>query len=194
MEYYYGDIYISHTKRIEITMSHLTFKIVELIKKSNPEQTHSIEIMHYALSIILNTLFIIITSLCIGGLTGQLKETFLALSSCMLLRMSSGGVHLKSARSCNIVSIFICSLIPHITYLIHNHIIWINLFSLLVMILCAPNPDANAQIPKEWYLGLKIISIILVSLNFWIHSSVIGLAFLVQSFTVIIPLQRRPIK
>lgn len=34
------------------------------------------------------------------------------------------------------------------------------------MILCAPNPDANAQIPKEWYLGLKIISIILVSLNF----------------------------
>lgn len=26
-------------------MSHLTFKIVELIKKSNPEQTHSIEII-----------------------------------------------------------------------------------------------------------------------------------------------------
>lgn len=128
MEYYYGDIYISHTKRTEIIMNHLSLKIVEFIKKSNPEQTHSIEIMHYALSIIMNTLLIIMTSLCIGGLTGQLKETFLALFSFILLRMSSGGVHLKSARACNIVSIFICSLIPHITYLIHNHLIWINLF------------------------------------------------------------------
>lgn len=109
-------------------MNHLSLKIVEFIKKSNPEQTHSIEIMHYALSIIMNTLLIIMTSLCIGGLTGQLKETFLALFSFILLRMSSGGVHLKSARACNIVSIFICSLIPHITYLIHNHLIWINLF------------------------------------------------------------------
>lgn len=175
-------------------MNLLALRIVEVIKKSNPEQTHSIEIMHYALSIILNTLFIIITSLCIGGLTGQLKETFIALFSFILLRMSSGGAHLKSARSCNIVSIFICSLIPHITYLIHNHFIWINLFSLLVMILFAPNPDANAIIPKEWYLGLKVISITLVALNFWIHSSVIGLAFLFQSFTVIIPLQRRSLR
>jgi accessory gene regulator B len=40
-------------------------------------------------------------------------------------------------------------------------------------------------------LGLKLISIILVSLNFWISSSVIGLSFLFQSFTVIIPLLRR---
>lgn len=62
------------------------------------------------------------------------------------------------------------------------------------MILCAPNPDANAQIPKEWYLGLKLLSIILVFLNFRLHSPVIGLAFLVQSFTVIIPLQRRTIR
>jgi accessory gene regulator B len=172
-------------------MNLLALKIVEGIKKSNPEQTHSIEVMHYALNIILNTLLVIITSLCIGELTGQLKGTFLALCSFALLRMSSGGAHFKSARSCNIVSIFICSLIPHITYLIHNHLIWINLFSLLIMILFAPNPDANAQIPKEWYLGLKLISIILVSLNFWISSSVIGLSFLFQSFTVIIPLLRR---
>ncbi|WP_339319734.1 accessory gene regulator B family protein [Paenibacillus sp. FSL R10-2734] len=175
-------------------MNLLALRIVEVIKKNNPEQTHSIEIMHYALSIILNTLLIIVTSLCIGGLTGQLKETFFALFSFILLRMSSGGVHLKSARSCNIVSIFICSLIPHITYLIDNHLVWINLFSLLVMILFAPNPDANAQIPKEWNLGLKVISITLVALNFWIYSSVIGLAFLFQSFTVIIPLQRRSLR
>ncbi|MEK4261563.1 MULTISPECIES: accessory gene regulator ArgB-like protein [Paenibacillus] len=175
-------------------MNLLALKIVEVIKKNNPEQTHSIEIMHYALSIILNTLFIIMTSLCIGGLTGQLKETFLALCSFGLLRASSGGAHLKSVWACNIISIFICSLIPHIANLIHNHFIWINLFSLLVMILFAPNPDGNAQIPKEWYLGLKVISISLVALNFWFHSSVIGLSFLLQSFTVIIPLQRRPLR
>ncbi|WP_313639791.1 accessory gene regulator B family protein [Paenibacillus sp.] len=174
-----------------MTMNHLAFRIVSAIKKTNPEQTHSIEVMQYALSIILNTLFIITVSLLIGGFTGQLMGTLIALLSFGLLRMCSGGAHLKTARACNITSIFICSLIPHLTSLSHSYLIWINLFSLISMVLFAPNPDRNAQLSKDWYLGLKLLSIMLVLSNFWINSSVIGLAFFIQSLTVIIPLQGR---
>lgn len=70
-----------------MTMNHLAFRIVSAIKKTNPEQTHSIEVMQYALSIILNTLFIITVSLLIGGFTGQLMGTLIALLSFGLLRI-----------------------------------------------------------------------------------------------------------
>lgn len=172
-------------------MNHLAYKIVSTIKRNNPEQTHSIEVMQYSLSIILNTLLIILGSLLIGGLTGQFINTLLALLSFGLLRLCSGGAHLKTATACNIVSIFICSLIPHLAFLLHNYLLWVNIFCLILMLIFAPNPDANAQIPKEWYLGLKLLSALLIVLNFWIHSSVIGLAFFVQSLTVIIPYLRR---
>lgn len=172
-------------------MNHLAFRIVSAIKKTNPEQTHSVEVMQYALSIIMNTLFIIIASLLIGSFTGQLQETFIALISFGWLRMCSGGAHLKTARACNITSILICSLIPHLAFHVHNYLIWINLFSIISMALFAPNPDRNAQLPTNWYLGLKLLSIMLVLANFWIYSSVIGLAFFIQSLTVIIPVQGR---
>lgn len=173
-------------------MNLLAYKIVSAIKKNNPEQTHSIEVMQYSLSIILNTLFIILCSLLIGGFTGQFKATSLALLSFGVLRLCSGGAHLKTATACNIVSIFICSLIPHIALLLHNyHLVAINIICLVLMLIFAPNPDANAQIPKEWFLGLKFLSVLMIVLNFWIHSSVIGLAFFIQSLTVIIPFRRR---
>lgn len=172
-------------------MNLLAKKIVLAIKKNSPEQTHSVEVLQYSLSIILNTLFIIVCSLLIGALTGQFKATLFVLLSFGLLRLCSGGAHLRTSTACNIVSIFICSLIPHIAFLLHNHQLWINIICLILMLLFAPNPDANAQIPKEWYLGLKLLSALLIVLNFWVQSSVIGLAFLIQSFTVIIPFRRR---
>lgn len=171
-------------------MNLLAFRIVSVIKKTAPEQTHSIEVMHYALSIILNTLSILIISLLIGSLTGQFKETLIALISFGCLRMCSGGAHLKTASACNITSILICSSIPHIAFHLHNYLFWMNLFSVVCMACFAPHPDRNAQLPKEWYLGLKLLSIMLVLANFWMYSSVIGLAFFIQSLTVIIPVQR----
>lgn len=171
-------------------LNSLALKISLAIKKTNPEETVSVEVMQYALSIILNTLLTFIVSLSIGLILNNLKETLIFYISLSLLRVFSGGVHLKSATACNIVTILICSMTPYLFQLTDTILWFVTAFSLILVLLFAPNPDKNTQIPVKWYPSLKLISVIMVCLNFFIASSVIGLAFLVQSVTII-PWKRR---
>ena len=172
-------------------MNILSYKIASIIKQANPQETSSIEVMQYALNIILNSLVIVISSLFIGWLTGSFAGTATALFGFAFLRFMSGGKHLKTATACNIISITLCSSLPHLTFLVENHLWIINMSSLILMLLFAPNPDANVQIPVRWYPFMKIISVLMVASNFFILSSVLGLAFLAQSLTVISLARRR---
>lgn len=166
-------------------MNTLANKIAVAIKMKNPEETHSIEMMQYSLGIILNTLLIVIATATFGLLTGHFTQFMTFLLSCSLLRLTSGGFHLKTATACNIFSILLCTLTPYFFSFSGPILLLVNIASLLIMLLFAPNPDKNARIPTRLFPFLKIISVLLVSLNFFIHSSVIGLAFIVQSLTVI---------
>lgn len=166
-------------------MNTLSLKIASMIKQANPEETGSIEVMQYALNIILNSLLIIALSLLIGWTTGHFADTALALLSFALLRVLSGGRHLPNAFSCNLFSITLCSLIPQIAFLFRDHAGIINLISLLLMLLFAPAPDVNARIPLRWYPRMKLLAVLTVGLNFFLLSPVIGLTFLAQSLTVI---------
>ncbi|QWU14751.1 accessory gene regulator B [Paenibacillus sophorae] len=171
-------------------MEILSYKIAKAIKKANPLETQSIEIMQYSLSIIINTLFIFLSSAILSLFFGTLLQTITVFFSLSLLRLCSGGVHFKTSRACNLFSIFLCVSIPILSNYL-TEIIWIcNLTSLVIMILFAPNPDVNSQIPKRLYPYLKIASVILVLFSLCNNSPVIGLAFFIQSLTVI-PLRRR---
>ncbi|WP_249899725.1 accessory gene regulator B family protein [Paenibacillus sp. PK3_47] len=171
-------------------MNTLSYRIASLIKQANPQETSSIEVMQYALNIILNSLLIVTGSLFIGLLTGSLPTTAAALFSFGIIRFFSGGRHLTTAAACNIFSITLCASIPHLAFLIENHLWIINIICWIIMLIFAPNPDANANIPLHWYPWMKVIALLLVSANFFVHSAVIGLAFLVQSLTLI-PMKRR---
>lgn len=166
-------------------MNSLAIKISAAIKRANPEETCSEEIMQYALNIILNTLLTITASLVIGRLLNNFTETLIFYICFSILRVCSGGFHLRTATACNIVTTLICVLTPFFLNSTGSSLWIINAFSLIIMFLFAPNPDKNAQIPLRWFPGLKMASIALVGINFIIGSSVIGLAFLVQSLTVI---------
>ncbi|MBW4081787.1 accessory gene regulator ArgB-like protein [Paenibacillus sp. S150] len=166
-------------------MNILANKIAVAIKRANPEQTHSIEIMQYSLGILLNTLFSFAVSLLIAWLTGKTAETLLFFFSFAILRMCSGGFHLKTALACNTVSIVLCTTLPHFSVLPANIVIILNCFNLLTMLLFAPSPDVNVKISATAAPLLKAISVLLVGCNFFIGSSVIGLAFFTQSLTVI---------
>ncbi|WP_379128870.1 accessory gene regulator ArgB-like protein [Paenibacillus sp. sgz500958] len=166
-------------------MNTLAYKIALMIKRANPEQTHSVEVMNYALGIILNTMFIIVISGLIGLITGAWHETMLFLCAFSILRLCSGGFHMKTARACNVISILLCTITPYFSSLLDETVFGINLFCLTAMILFAPQPDIHSQIPKKLYPTLKILSVLLVGSNFVLNSSVIGLAFLAQSLTVI---------
>lgn len=171
-------------------MNSLALKISTAIKKANPEETGSIEVMQYSLNIILNTLLMLVSSAVIGWFINNLTATLLFFVSFSFLRVCSGGFHLRTATACNIVTTLLCVLIPFFLHFSGSKLLLINATSLIIMIFFAPNPDKNAQIPLHWYPGLKAASIAIVSLNFFIGSSVFGLAFLVQSLTVI-PWRRR---
>ncbi|MDF9840459.1 accessory gene regulator B [Paenibacillus sp. PastF-1] len=166
-------------------MNTIPNRIAVAIKRANPEETSSVEVMQYSLGIILNTLFIIIATATVGLLTGHFGKFMTFLLSCSILRLTSGGFHLKTARACNLFSIGLCTLIPYLFSFSGMTLTIINIISLLIMLLFAPNPDKNARMPLRIYPLLKLLSVLLVILNFFIHSSVIGLAFIVQSLTVI---------
>lgn len=166
-------------------MNSLAYKISVAIKRANPEETCSVEIMQYALNIILNTCLTLIFTIGLGSLLHNLTETMIFYISLSVLRVCSGGFHLKTAAACNIVTALICVLTPYLIDITGASIWIINVLSFIIVFFFAPNPDKNAQIPLRWFPGLKMASIALVGINFVIGSSVIGLAFLVQSLTVI---------
>lgn len=172
-------------------MNMLSYKLAVAIKQANPQETSSIEVMQYALNIILNSLLIVIISLLIGWFTGKLPDTALSLTSFALLRFFSGGRHLKTAAACNLFSITLCSLLPHISYLIQDYLWIFTTTSLMLMLVFAPNPDVNAQIPHHLYKWMKLVSVLMVTSNLFVSSSVIGLAFFAQSLTVITLKNRR---
>ncbi|WP_420800401.1 accessory gene regulator ArgB-like protein [Paenibacillus piscarius] len=171
-------------------MNSLANRIAVSIKEANPEETHSVEVMEYSLGIILNTLLIIVCTAIIGLFLGHFAECTAFLFCFCILRLSSGGFHLKTALACNIVTTLLSTILPTFVTL-STSALWIaNILSLIIIITFAPNPDKNARIPASIYPLLKLVSIAIVLSNFFLHSAVIGLAFLIQSLTVI-PWTRR---
>ncbi|WP_179036357.1 accessory gene regulator ArgB-like protein [Paenibacillus sp. URB8-2] len=171
-------------------MNSLANKIATAIKKTNPEQTCSIEVMQYSLGIILNTTLILFMTMIIGGATGHLTDSLIFLFSFALLRFCSGGFHLKTPASCNIVTTLLSTITPQLFTLTNRSLLILNIISFIIMMLFSPNPDRNAQIPTKLYPALKIFSLLLIGYSIFSRSPVIGLAFFVQSLTVI-PLVRR---
>lgn len=173
------------TKGIDSTMINLAYKIASAIKRANPGQTSSVAVMQYSLIILLNTLSIIASALLIGWAMGSFLQTLLALCSLMLLRMLSGGSHLKTARGCYIVSVALCVGIPLLPAVGDGNIWVMTVFSATVMLIFAPNPDRNARLQQEWLPYLKILSILLVCSNFALESQIMGWAFFIQALTTI---------
>lgn len=128
-------------------------------------------------------MFIIAASLVIGALTGSFKATLLAIISLLIIRFVSGGPHINSVWGCNIVSILICTVVPHVPMFFP--LLIVNIISFVIMLVFSPQPDKNAKMPTRLYPYLKIISVILVFFNFFIQSNVIGLIFLFQAIIII---------
>lgn len=166
-------------------MTTLAYRLAEKIKQSNPEQTHSIAVMQYSLSIILNTVSIILVSMAIGWLNGKFLATGLALISIMGLRMMSGGFHMKTMRGCLIVSVMLVVGIPLIPSINVEMMGLLTTFTAILMVVFAPAVDRNTSLRKDIMPYLKLLSVITVCSNFLIGSQVIAWAFLIQALTTI---------
>ncbi|WP_167747185.1 accessory gene regulator ArgB-like protein [Cohnella luojiensis] len=159
--------------------------IAEAIKKVEPEKTASIAVMKYSLEVIIQTLLTLLYIGIIGILTDALTETMFGALGFVVLRFFSGGLHLRTAIHCSITSTILISIAPHIP-LNGKWIIIVTGVSFVLMLCFAPsNIERHARIPKKYFPFLKLISTLIVALNFFFLESYLAMVFLFQAITTI---------
>ncbi|MDT9725411.1 accessory regulator AgrB [Xylanibacillus composti] len=155
------------------------------LKKINPEETASVEVMKFGLAVLLNGSFILIISLLIGLGTGQFVGTLHVLAALALLRSVSGGYHLPTSEWCILISTAIITIIPHLP-INSQWCILLTSSSLVLVLLFAPSKIENqTRIPRKYFPLLKVIATLMVASNFLFMSSAIAAAFFVQSVLLI---------
>lgn len=160
-------------------------RIAVKLKEANPKETASVEVMRYALIGIIHNAITFATAFLIGLLLGELLGTFLAAVSFMALRFVSGGYHFKTPLSCFIFSTIIFISIPFIT--LNSDAYWIvNTISLVLAAIFAPsNIKEHIQVSEKYFPLFKLISVLIVGINYFFLHPVITLALFAQSVTLI---------
>lgn len=167
-----------------IEIERISLKIAQSIKDANPEETKSVEVMAFSISILINFFSVLTASMIIGYLFGKLEDTLESFFSLFILRSFSGGLHAKTLVGCFAASTIIFISSPFIP-INENNIIILNIISLILVLMFAPNSNERNNIPENWHPFLKVISCIIVISNFFIGSAVIAVTFFIQSLLLI---------
>ena len=141
-------------------------KIAESIKRANPDETASIEVMSYALTNIIHSGTIIAGSLLISLPLGIFMETLVALFWFMWLRVLTGGFHYKSLHTCAIFSVtavLLCPYIARVPFLL----LWIDYTSAALLLVFSPAQN-KSKVPNGW---LKVFSLLAIALNMIVFKS-----------------------
>ncbi|MGG1444977.1 accessory gene regulator B family protein [Brevibacillus laterosporus] len=163
--------------------------IAHKIRDANPEENVSATVLAYSLAIQLNGLAIIISSLTIGILTNRTLDTFIALVSFSLLRLVSGGYHAKNMTMCYLISTVIISFIPHLQ-IDKNVLLYFNIITFMLVAIYAPRSKERNNISLSTLPYLKIASILLVCVGFYLDNSVVSLSLFAQAITLTPVLER----
>jgi len=152
----------------------------------------SVDVIHYALNVVGNTVSIVLLSLLVGWMTGELPGTALALISFALIRTFSGGYHLKSGLFCIFASTAVLSAIPHVPLNDPGVLIATSVASLLFLFFAPSNLDQYARISPKYYPLLKILTTAAVASNLLIRSDVLAVVFLLQGVSLLFKSQTEP--
>lgn len=141
----------------------------------------------FSLTIVLNTLVIIIVVLGIGALTGRFSEAAVIFFGFVFLRFFSGGFHLPSSGLCNAFSIITFSILMHLPMVYWNGGLIVNLISLLLALIYAPTKDIMAlnRLGPKYTVHFKIATVLIILSNFWIQSPALALAFIAQTLSLL---------
>ncbi|HEY0828336.1 MAG TPA: accessory gene regulator B family protein [Bacilli bacterium] len=160
-------------------------RIALAIKAANPEETNSVAVMKWELSLIIHLVSIFIACSVVGLLTGKIEDTIIAFLAFVGIRFLSGGKHMKSLEGCLVVSVILISIIPHIP-ISSRYILPINIFNAVSMALFAPLIREQTNISNRAIPYFKLVTILLVSSNFLVNSLVLSLAFMSQALLIIL--------
>lgn len=166
----------------------LSYRIAAYIKGCNEEETASIEVMKYSLSLILNNLSVFACTALIGYFLGVLDKALIAYGSFALLRFFSGGYHHKSLDWCVVLSVMLfigISFVP----VSSTVAIVLTVLALILVGYLAPNNMRNTTISPRIIPYFKMVSCFIVALSLLFHSDVMTLAIFSQS-VLLIPTRR----
>jgi len=144
-------------------------------------QAPSVDVIEYALKIVVNAVSITALTLMIGTITGEFERTVIMLVVFAAFRFITGGYHLKSGVFCVIVSTAALSLVPLINLSAGMANILTLAACIVVAIFAPSNFDKYAWISDRHYSKLKALALVIVSSNFLIGSDVLALTYILQA-------------
>lgn len=155
--------------------------IVEVV----PEYGDQMGKIRHSIAFLLNVIPIILLSSTIGLLTGKFLEMWIALAAFGLLRQTSGGIHLRSSEMCIVFSTVGATIISFSDFNVLV-IITMTALSMILVLLFAPSRiEGRTLFPKKNFIYLRVFSVFIVCINFYVQSSVIASAFFIQSLMLI---------
>ncbi|MEK3794127.1 accessory gene regulator B family protein [Paenibacillus sp. FSL R7-0204] len=161
-------------------------KLAFTIKNIVPEHPASHAVLKFAISVVLNVVFIIGLTLVVSLLTGRTSEALQILISFAVLRQVSGGAHLRSGTACILFTATLFTVLS-LVEVSSLYVMLMNGTSLLIVLWLAPiGIERQTRIPSRHWPKLRILALLLVAANIVIGSSVIAASFLAQSISLII--------
>ncbi|WP_183040992.1 accessory gene regulator B family protein [Salipaludibacillus neizhouensis] len=137
----------------------------DLIKRINPDETDSVEVLVFGFTIIFNLLFTFLLLFITGFLLDHLFILLQVAVSFMVLRMLTGGAHLDHSLACSLTSILIIlafSFFPISSILIYTYLIII----VLLVIIYAPYYEPHQVThSKEWEFKKKQLAYLWLALS-----------------------------
>lgn len=166
---------------IEVLSNRLAIKLKEI----NPEETASVEVMSYALQGILHNVVTVLAAVVVGSVFDQFWDTLLAAICIAMLRWVSGGFHFKSALACFLLSAAAFILIPMI-HVSEPVLIILNVIALILVAIYAPSvAKEHIRVPEKFLHIYKVISIVIVMINFLYLAPIVTIAFFAQACTLL---------
>jgi accessory gene regulator B len=175
-----------------ITAGVVTINIVDRLSNNlaeninrNSTSSSSIPVLKFAISTTLNFIVVLSIVTVISLITGDVLRGLIAILAFSGLRYFSGGLHIKSANVCNVISalIVLISVYMPVTYWYNGLVL--NIVSVVLLVWNAPSGIKRSKLPVKYYPVLKWISVVIVSANFFLHSPLVAMVFFIQAATTI---------
>ncbi|MBT2759909.1 accessory gene regulator B family protein [Paenibacillus sp. ISL-20] len=171
-------------------IDNFVLSISSKMKSKYPLELPERDVLEYALKFIITNVIPIITIILYGIVSDNLINILLSLGAFSLLRMFSGGYHIKSPELCIVTSIALIISLGQFGYLMADYIVLMNIISLILVIIYAPsNIRKQTLIPEKYDMILKLISCVIILINIYINNTYVSISILAQSILLIRPLK-----
>ncbi|WP_281885962.1 accessory gene regulator B family protein [Paenibacillus sp. YYML68] len=151
------------------------------IRKHNSDAA-SETVLFYALSLLINSAVSVLIVMTISTITGKIADALLVILAYTILRIVSGGLHLRTSLACCLTSATIFLTAAHAAYEFAVIGVLLNTVAFILVLIYAPSDIKSvSRIDPKYYPMLKCVSALIVASNFYFQLPVLTTAFLIQA-------------